>query len=242
MEEFLVDNLLSGADDEEAALKLQHQLLAVMKLGDFKLTKWMSNCPSLVAAVPAEAETSSSSLDIGETEAVRTIGLLWHPEPDTFKVKVIIPELGAVVTKRSVLSVLARTFDPIGWLSPVTVRPKILLQIIWCENLNWDQPLPLSLHQIWRQYRDELTMLKEFSIQRNAFKPPLPDSKNYTFELHGFCDGSDVAYAGCVYVKTVDCREMQLSTYSRQRRRWPPLKSSLLRGRSSTELRSSSTC
>jgi hypothetical protein len=87
-EEFLVDNLLSGAEDEEGALELQRQLLSVMKLGDLKLTKWMSNCSSLVCAVPGESQTISSSLDIGETEAVKTIGLLWHPDPDTFKVKV----------------------------------------------------------------------------------------------------------------------------------------------------------
>ncbi len=203
-EEFLVDNLLSGADDVESALELQRQLLCVMKSGKLKLTKWTSNLPALVSSVPSEAQGSSPSLSIGESECVKTIGLLWSPATDIFSVSVVVPEPTMVTTKRSVLSTIARTFDPLGWLSPVTIRPKILLQKIWAKNLDWDQPLPVELHSEWRKYCAELTSLQEFSVPRNAFESPSPTDNNLTFELHGFCDGSDLGYAACVYAKTID--------------------------------------
>jgi hypothetical protein len=50
------------------------------------------------------------------------------------------------VTKRSISSVIARIYDPLGLLAPVIVRAKILLQRVWALKIDWDETLPTDLH------------------------------------------------------------------------------------------------
>ncbi|KAG8233059.1 hypothetical protein J437_LFUL018480 [Ladona fulva] len=47
----------------------------------------------------------------------------------------------SVVTKRTILFQITKLFDPLGWLSPVLITAKILLQNSWILGLNWDTPI-----------------------------------------------------------------------------------------------------
>lgn len=49
-------------------------------------------------------------------------------------------EIGQV-TKRTVLSQTARLFDPLGWLAPVTIAAKIMVQTAWFQRREWDEPV-----------------------------------------------------------------------------------------------------
>ena len=42
------------------------------------------------------------------------------------------------LTKRSVLKVTAKIYDPMGFLSPLPVEMKILFQKLCIEKTNWD--------------------------------------------------------------------------------------------------------
>ena len=48
-------------------------------------------------------------------------------------------------TKRTVLKVAARLYDPLGIVSLVTVLMKMLLQEMCARNLDLDSPLPCDL-------------------------------------------------------------------------------------------------
>jgi hypothetical protein len=48
----------------------------------------------------------------------------------------------ASITKRSLVSDNARTFDVLGWFSPAIVVAKILLQTLWLEGITWDKSFP----------------------------------------------------------------------------------------------------
>ncbi|KAJ8876426.1 hypothetical protein PR048_020871 [Dryococelus australis] len=78
-----------------------------------------------------------------------TLGLEWHPVSDTYAVSVSpIPQYDKV-TKHILLSEIAKVFDPLGWLSPVTIQSKLLLQSLWERQLDWDNPLPIDIWENW---------------------------------------------------------------------------------------------
>ena len=53
------------------------------------------------------------------------------------------------MTKRSVVSDVAKVFDALGLFSPTTVKMKILLQRLWEIKLDWDDPVPEHLLGVW---------------------------------------------------------------------------------------------
>ncbi len=78
---------------------------------------------------------------------------------------------------------------------------KVLLQRVWEERIQWDEPVPEDIQQKWWKWRSELILITGKCIPRCYF----PKDVNIVFwQLHGFCDASESAYAGVVYVRMVD--------------------------------------
>ena len=84
------------------------------------------------------------------THTIKTLGVTWNAFDDLFSFEVAhisdnISYRGT--TKRQMLSDIAKTFDPLGWLSPVTMLLKNLMQTAWQTNAYWDHQCLLSLWQ-----------------------------------------------------------------------------------------------
>jgi len=86
------------------------------------------------------------------------------------------------MTKRSLLSLASRMFDPMGLISPFTVRAKILFQELWRRGLEWDDPLDRDIEQEWSSWKSELLQLKDVTIPRWFGKSVTSKS---IVELHG---------------------------------------------------------
>ena len=52
-----------------------------------------------------------------------------------------------VLTKRTLLSTLAKIFDSQGTLSPYLLSAKLILQKAWEQKLAWDEPLSGEIEQ-----------------------------------------------------------------------------------------------
>ena len=50
------------------------------------------------------------------------------------------------------LSEIAKLFDPLGWLGPVVIRAKALMQDLWLSGIGWDDSLPLNLSERWEKF------------------------------------------------------------------------------------------
>ncbi|CAG9137905.1 unnamed protein product [Plutella xylostella] len=142
-------------------------------------------------------------LNFKHAQSNKTLGLKWNPCTDEFTFEHNINEQAKnadkQITKRSLLSDMSKLYDPLGWLSPVTVKAKILFQHIWTINRNnWDEPLPATLQKEWLQFRSDMSHIEQIKILRWI------GDMNSNVELHGFSDASEKAMSCVIYCKTTD--------------------------------------
>ena len=74
-----------------------------------------------------------------------------------------------VPTKRVLLSLIARLFDPMQWLTPHTMVAKCLFQKLWRIGLGWDEILPPELCDVFSDWVRSLEVLKQMEIPRGYF-------------------------------------------------------------------------
>ena len=100
-----------------------------------------------------------------------------------------------LITKREVLQESSKIYDPIGFLGPVTVRAKILMQELWRQGIAWDEPLPPDLQMKWKELATELETIMSIAIPRQYF--PLSSTWPNDVELHVFVDASHQGLWNC---------------------------------------------
>ena len=81
------------------------------------------------------------------------------------------------------------------------VKVKILLQQLWELKVGWDDTVPPQIHDDWLQWRAELDLLSRKPIPRYYFSKSACVA---SVQLHGFCDASEQAYAGVIYLRMTD--------------------------------------
>ncbi|GFW12927.1 putative RNA-directed DNA polymerase from transposon X-element [Trichonephila clavipes] len=178
---FYVDNCVTGVTDIKEQESFINKAIEVMARGCFNLRGWESN-------VPGRYIFRSSGV-------TSLFGLLWDLDQDTLKCNLNYSGEGEI-SKRNVLAMVHKIFDPLGILSPTTLLPKALLQEAWKLKLKWDDPLPENIQKIFRKWRDEIVYLEKVNIPRYV-------EINENSELHLFVDACKSSYGACVYVRTV---------------------------------------
>lgn len=141
---------------------------------------------------------------INDDEINTVLGLKWSNENGAFSYSEL--ELGSgyklacTCTKRTVLSLMAKVFDPCGFISPFIMHAKILFQHIWKSGMSWDDDLPHDLGLRFIKWIDSTKYLSSLLIERQYF--PNMSWKNIEYlEIHGFGDASDKGYGACVYLR-----------------------------------------
>ncbi|UYV69727.1 hypothetical protein LAZ67_7000491 [Cordylochernes scorpioides] len=195
--DFYVDDLLTGADTVEEAQVLIRQIIALLAEGGFPIRKWVSNSPKILEFLPKDQKGINQSFDFKDLPSVKLLGILWDPTLDSFTIRVRPPDI-QVNSKRSLLSLIARIYDPLGWMAPLVIIFKIMLQNLWAKGGNWDERLPECIQRQWTGIEGDINQLNKISIPRYI---PCRNSI-LTLELHGFCDSSEKAYAAVIYVKS----------------------------------------
>jgi len=196
LRDFYVDDLMSGSDDLNTGLQIQSQLIQVLQKAGFQLRKWSSNNPDILEAVPEDYREIQLPISIDPIDAIKTLGLRWNTGDDSFFFKVNLDKCEKRVSKRIILSETARLYDPLGWLSPVLIRAKMLFQKLWLAGLGWDQDLPTDLFNAWVQFRQQLFELEFVKLPRCI------GQVGATYQLHGFSDASELAYAAVIYLRS----------------------------------------
>lgn len=206
-----MDDVFSGGYTVNDALEKQQQLIGLFNAGGFCLRKWSSNATELLCSVPKE----DLEVTFGQSSTVKTLGIYWNPSTDKFGFKINLATLQPTITKRIMLAEASRLFDPLGWLAPSIIIPKILFQRLWIKNISWDEPLPPEILEDWIEFRESLHHIENIKIERwlgNSLNDKLT-------EIHAFSDSSEKAYSSVVYVRTISedgsIRISQISAKSR---------------------------
>lgn len=138
--------------------------------------------------------------EMKDENITKILGLTWDRAEDQFRYLVHLPqESSTSATKRLILSVIARLYDPLGWIAPSIIVAKTFIQKLWLAGVSWDDPIPEELQSEWSTYSNELEQLTKVHLPRWSGNST-SDSK---VELHGFCDASKLAYAAVVYLRVV---------------------------------------
>lgn len=191
-----VDDVLSGANSIPEALECQQQLIQLCSCAQFELRKWASNSIEVLHAISEDSRAMSLSVffDANENADLKILGLKWDPLSDTFSFQTQLTIKRP--TKRSILSDIARVFDPIGLLSPITLWTKTIMQRLWTEGIGWDDPVSDEISQQWSRYESELPLIATLFIRRR-----LTYDDALSLQLHVFSDSSEKGYAAAVYLR-----------------------------------------
>jgi len=71
------------------------------------------------------------------------LGMIWNKHSDSLRLvgPSVESALNERITKRTVLSYAHRVFDPLGFVCPVMICPKLILQKAWIAKVKWDEEL-----------------------------------------------------------------------------------------------------
>lgn len=190
-----VDDIFGGSDSFEQTKDIIQQLAALCKAGGFPLQKWTSNDTRILEVISPNPHGDPTSIQFEESTTVYILGLCWNSVTDSLQFTAnLFQPLG--ITKRIILSTIAKIFDPLGLLAPVIITAKILIQELWALKLGWDDPLPPSVTDKWTRFQEHLQ-----DIPKLIFPRWINLKQNQYVELHGFCDASQLAMCAAVYIR-----------------------------------------
>ena len=132
----------------------------------------------------------------------KILGVLWDHISDTLIFDLAkVAELADTMepTKRNTVSLAARFYDLLGIISPVTIRMKILFQMLCKRRVDWDQLLSEDLLKNWSEIILDLSKAEPISVEKCYFSIGEECLKTKV-SLQGFCDASSSAYAAVIHL------------------------------------------
>ena len=188
------DDLITSVDTKQEAQELADRTTQIFEDARMNMRKW-------TFSQSAESQSSTQPKVLGDhaDTACKVLGISWDPNEDRLVFdmhKFIELAKEAPETKRNILRMSARFFDPLGLLTAFSVRTKFMLKQLWLEGLGWDQRVSSEVSKSWKRWLMELEQL-------NGFCVPRPYGTNFQrgYQLHIFCDASQEAYAAVAYVR-----------------------------------------
>ena len=188
---FYVDNLLGTSSDQETLVEIYKEANCELSKADMPLRSWTTNSPTLTKLITKETGTEPFE------DEQNILGLNWSISRDSISVKSVEQNAKVPITKRAILSRVSSLFDPLGLVSPLTIKGKLLVQAAWQLSVDWDENLPEEFLDKWPEIEHSLQGAGSLSFPRAV----ITETADYQ-QLHIFCDASSKAYGACAYVTT----------------------------------------
>jgi len=179
-----MDDSLDSVETVKEAIKLHHDLTTLWTRAGMTRKTWLSNSEEVPKVIPKDCCVSNPGLEAQVMPVIKTLGISWESNSDTFTFVVHPPQHDFHLTKRPFLGRASTLNNPLGLVSPFTVRARMKLQAMWTAGLAWDEKLPTALAKTASTWFRELPDLSKVKIPRLLKEPGhVTDS-----QLHIFTD------------------------------------------------------
>ena len=178
-----VDDIGGSRETTPNAKQITNDIDTILKKGHFQIKAWHSN----------KSEIDQSN---GERHT-DLLGLRWNQQTDKFTFK--NNELGHldVLTKRRCLGLVGQLWDPIGLMLSVAIKFRIDLQELWSSGHDWDENLPASIQNKWKENVQTMNHMLAFECDRKL----KPSHAIGVPQVHGFCDGGEKVYGAVIFLR-----------------------------------------
>ena len=209
-----VDDIVAGSHSENEAYKLYTGAKMLLKSGAFNLRKFLSNSGSLQTKIDEEESsirsntaelndstetfTQATQATLGRTQVLhdsehKVLGVTWNVSSD--QIVFSLTELAEQAknlepTKRNVISLIGRFYDPLGFLAPIVVRYKIFMQALCEAKISWDEAIPVAKTRVIPLKKQSIPRLELLSAVllarlmdavRSSLTPELEISSHHCF-------------------------------------------------------------
>lgn len=216
--DFYVDDCFTGADDPLEAILIAKEIEAVLLDGGFELAAWKSNDRSVLQYL----QGADGALNLCDDSETKILGITWLSDTDELTFRVNRGDVAKILTKAEVLSEIAKLYDPMGFLSPIIVRAKLIMQDLWRSGINWKQRMPSEMVDEWNEFYDSLERLTEVRIPRW-----IGSKEQAVVQLHGFADASNKAFGAVVYARATQPDGIVYCRLLTSKSRVAPIKSTM---------------
>ena len=188
-ENIYVDSILVGADSPANAYRLFERARQIFKEATMNLQQWTSNSLEFLSLIPDDLKVKGS--------IVKVLGITWNTLNDELTIleSRMLPS-DQHTTKREILQHIARIYDPLGLIAPVTFYGKVFMQKLWKANVSWDEKLSPRHCDEWSQICNKFQSLSILKIPRLSGAI----GKDSHCQVVVFNDASMKSYAAAVYL------------------------------------------
>ena len=154
---FYVDNYLNTYDRECDLIKQQPILDELMNEAHMPLQEWVSHSKLFYFMHNSSPPATQNVL-----------GLEWDPRLDQLQIvpsEKLMNEASWRFSKRNALALISSLFNPLGLLSPLSIRGRIFMQSLWTLKNNWDEPLSEECSKALTGILKEFQHASEFTFR-----------------------------------------------------------------------------
>ena len=179
-----VDNVQNSFTSETAMINFYHNSKTIMSNAGFPLREWSTNSNTLKNVAK---ENSDGTRDVING----ILGMKWNTSDDSLSIS---PQLSQkAVTKREIVSEVARIYDPLGLFLGVSMRGRMIIQNIWKTKIQWDQKVADEILGEFSGFCADINLLCTLKIQRSLFLGKV-------LFLDIYADASQKAYGAVAYI------------------------------------------
>jgi hypothetical protein len=197
-----VDNCVTSVDTIQEYYIFKEATTRIMSEAKMDLRQWecSSGWETGIDSQPIGCGLESSRACTSARMA-SVLGLKWDKDEDMLRCDYDNNPIPEKVTKRKILSFAQKIYDPIGFLAPALLLPKLILQEAWSAKTGWDEELSEDIATRFGNWAEELHHIEKIQIPRSVRGMISMQSPPH-YQLHTFCDASKNAFATVIFLRT----------------------------------------